>query len=250
MLEPGPWPQMKPTSSPSGSSLSVIDWISVAWSAAGHVGAADRAVEQHVADMGEAHVLVEEHHAARRMAGAMQDVEGQLADRDLVAFVEPAVRREIAHAGHAEARAARHHIVEQELVGDMRALDRHLQRVAQFGGAADMVDMAMGQPDLFDRDIGLLDRRLDLRHVAAGIDHHGLLGGLAPQQRAVLLEQGHRDDGGAGFRLGFGLSVCVMAAQCRFLARRQGENMRLAIAGRRRSTTSALRSLASAGRRL
>ena len=30
------------------------------------------------------------------MAGAMQDVEGQLADRDLVAFIEPAVRREIA----------------------------------------------------------------------------------------------------------------------------------------------------------
>ena len=30
MLEPGPWPQMKPTSSPSGNSLSVIDLISVA----------------------------------------------------------------------------------------------------------------------------------------------------------------------------------------------------------------------------
>ena len=30
MLDPGPWPQMKPTSSPSGSSLSTIDLISVA----------------------------------------------------------------------------------------------------------------------------------------------------------------------------------------------------------------------------
>jgi DNA-binding HxlR family transcriptional regulator len=30
MLEPGPWPQMKPISSPSGNSLSLIDWISVA----------------------------------------------------------------------------------------------------------------------------------------------------------------------------------------------------------------------------
>ncbi len=30
MLEPGPWPQMKPTSSPSGSSLSLIDLIRVA----------------------------------------------------------------------------------------------------------------------------------------------------------------------------------------------------------------------------
>ena len=123
MLEPAPWPQMKPTSSPSGSSfvLDRIDQRGVI--AAGQIGAPDRAVEQDVADMGEAQFLVEEHHAARRMAGAMQDVEGQIADRDLIAFVEPAVGPEIAHAGHAEARAARDDIVEQELVGDMRALD-------------------------------------------------------------------------------------------------------------------------------
>ena len=38
------------------------------------------------------------------------------------------------------------------------------------------------------------------RNIAAGIDHHGILGGFAPQQRAVLSEQRHRDDGGAGFR--------------------------------------------------
>src|SRR3954468_17940607 len=69
---------------------------------AGQVGTADRAVEQHVADMGEAQVLVEEHHAARRMAGAMENVEGQFADADLLAFVEPAVGCKIAHAGDAE----------------------------------------------------------------------------------------------------------------------------------------------------
>src|SRR5258706_4964698 len=53
--------------------------------AAGNVAAADRTVEQHVADMGKAHFITEIHHAAGRMAGAMQDVEGQLADRDLIA---------------------------------------------------------------------------------------------------------------------------------------------------------------------
>src|SRR3954453_15328503 len=66
--------------------------------AAGQVGAADRAVEQYVADMGEAHFLIEEHHAPRRMAGAMENVEGEFADLDLLAFVEPAVGNEIAHA--------------------------------------------------------------------------------------------------------------------------------------------------------
>src|SRR6202034_1224628 len=48
------------------------------------------------------------------------------------------VRREVAHTGHAESRAARHHIVEQEFVCDMRTFDRHLKRVAQLGSAADM----------------------------------------------------------------------------------------------------------------
>src|ERR1700733_12682747 len=77
--------------------------------AAGKVGSSDRAVEQHVADMRKAHLLVEEHHAAGRMARTMQDVEAQFADRGLVAFSEPAVRREIAHASHAETGAARYH---------------------------------------------------------------------------------------------------------------------------------------------
>ena len=158
MLEPAPWPQMKPTSSPSGSSFSLIELISVGVAAAGQIGRPDRTVEQHVADMGEAQFLVEEHHATWRMAGAVQDVKGQFADRDLIALVEPAVGAEIAHAGHAETLAARDDIVEQVFVGDMRAFDLHLQRVAQIGGAADMVDMAVREPDLLDRDAGLLDR--------------------------------------------------------------------------------------------
>jgi len=39
------------------------------------------------------------------MARAMQDVEGERADPDLLAFFEPAVRREIAYAAHPELRA-------------------------------------------------------------------------------------------------------------------------------------------------
>src|SRR5882724_8242188 len=100
--------------------------------------------------MGEAQFLVVEHYAARRMPGAVQDVEGQIADRDLVALVEPAVGSEIAHACYAEALAARDDIIEQIFVGDVRPFDLHTQRVAQLGSTSDMVDMAVGQPDLFD----------------------------------------------------------------------------------------------------
>src|SRR5215468_7252649 len=83
--------------------LDRTDQLGVA--AAGQIGAADRAGEQDVADMGETQLVAEEHDRARRMAGAVIDVEGEIADLDLLAFVEPAVRSEIAHAGHAEARA-------------------------------------------------------------------------------------------------------------------------------------------------
>src|SRR5438046_7531803 len=74
------------------------------------------------------------------MAGAMKNVEGELADRNLLALVEPAVGPEIAHAGHAEALAAGDHVLEQIFVGDMRPLDFHTQRVAQLGGAAELRD--------------------------------------------------------------------------------------------------------------
>src|SRR5437879_11212249 len=101
------------------------------------------------------------------MAGAVEDVEGELADLDLLALVEPAVGPEIAHAGDAEARARGDDIIEQIFVGDVRALDLHAERVAQFSGAADMIDMAVRDPDLLHGDAGLLDRLQNLRHVAA-----------------------------------------------------------------------------------
>ncbi len=137
----------------------------------------------------------------------MQDVETELADLDLIAFLEPAVGREIAHAGHAEPRAAGHDIVEQKLVGDMRTFDRHFQRVAQIRGAADMVNMAMGQPDFFHGDAGLLDRGQNLGNVAAGIDHDRLFGRLVPDNGAILLERRHRNDNRAGLCLGVGFVI-------------------------------------------
>jgi hypothetical protein len=70
-----------------------------------------------------------------------------------------------------------------------------------------MVDMAVRQPDLFDRDAGLLDRFQNLGNVPAGIDHHGLLGRLVPDDGAVLLEQRHRHDHRAGLRLGLGFVI-------------------------------------------
>ena len=62
-----------------------------------------------------------------------------------------------------------------------------------------MIDVAVGQPDFIDRDASLSDRMLDVRQIAAGINDHGTLRGLAPQQGTVLLEGRNRNDDGLGF---------------------------------------------------
>ena len=89
------------TSSPSGQSFLVIESISCCEIAAREVGAADGALEQHVADLGEPRLAVEEDHMAGRVAGAVVDLELGLAEGHRVAVVEPAVGREAPRLGHA-----------------------------------------------------------------------------------------------------------------------------------------------------
>ena len=81
----------------------------------------------------------------------------------------------------------------------MGPLDRCLEARFQVCGATDVIDMAVGQPDFVDRDASLSDGAIDLRQVATRIDDHGALCGFAPQQCAILLEGGDRDDDGIGF---------------------------------------------------
>lgn len=81
----------------------------------------------------------------------------------------------------------------------MRAFDRHGQILLQLGRAAGVVDVAVREQDLLDRDAGLGDGGPDAVEVAAGIDDGGALRVLVPQQRAVLLERGDGDDRGLGF---------------------------------------------------
>jgi len=221
MLEPAPWPQMKPTSSPSGSSLSVIDLI--AWRGCRRGGRLrpTETVEQHVADMGKAHFLVEEHHAAGRMTGAVQDVEGQRADRNLIAFVEASdPPREIAHAGHAEPRAAGDGVVEQMFIGDVRAFDRHFQRIAQFGGRRRHGRYGHGSARIFSTDTWVCLIAREFRDVAAGVDHHGLFGGFRTQITVqFLLKQrtGTMIAPALAFGLGFGLGLLCHVSTSNFL---------------------------------
>ena len=52
----------------------------------------------------------------------------------------------------------------------MRTFDRDAELVRELGGAAGMIDMAVGEQDLLDRDPRLVDRLEDRVDIAARID--------------------------------------------------------------------------------
>ncbi len=64
----------------------------------------------------------------------------------------------------------------------------------QFGGAAAVIDVAVGEQDLFQRGAAALDHLEQLLEVAAGIDQRGAAGGLAHDERTVLLERSDGND--------------------------------------------------------
>ena len=127
--------------------------------AAGNVASADRALEQHVAHMGEALLRVEEGDAARRMARAMKDVEGELAEATRSpslsqrsganrAFVHAVFRAAFRPGFRRRTSAVRTRICTLSA----RAIPRRRR----------LIDMAVGQPDfltatpacLIARDVG------------------------------------------------------------------------------------------------
>ena len=86
---------------------------------------------------------------------------------------------------------------EQELLGAVRPLDRDAEFLPQLGGAAGMVDVAMGEPDFFHRHLGFGDRLAQARKSPPGSMTTARRVCRAPHQRAVLLKGGDRNDRGA-----------------------------------------------------
>ena len=197
MLPPWPWPHRKPTSSPSGNSFSRIEESSASWSPAGQVGAANGAAEKDVADNGEAGLLVEEDHRAGAVAGAEEDLEFVPGDRDRIAFLEPPVGGAAAGALEAERLRLLVEPLQHLLVGLVRTDDVDAEMLFQFLRAGGMVDMAVGQQNLFNRHADLFDGIADAVDLSARIDDDAALGIIVPQKRAVLLELGDDDDSGA-----------------------------------------------------
>ncbi len=102
----------------------------------------------------------------RGVAGAVDDVQCQLADGHRVAVDQPAIGLE-RRAGQAPARAIGLQPVDPEAIVLMRALDRQAKLLRKHAGLAAMVDMTVRHENLLERDALALDGLLEARQIAA-----------------------------------------------------------------------------------
>ena len=112
----------------------------------------------------------------------------------------------------------------------MRPLDRRAGLARQFGGGADVIDMAVREQDLFDRRAGFGERGLDARQVAAGVHDRRAIGFRADDDRAILFERGdghdcelegrHEDPSGWTARIASGMRAVTTKGAPTLAARR------------------------------
>src|SRR5690606_3925738 len=136
---------------------------------------------------------------AGRVAGAVADAEAELADRHFVLVLEPAVGLE-RDSANAPAAAVVVEPRDPEAVGFVRAFDGNAELLCELARLSSMIDVAVREQDLLDRNPRLLGRCLELRQVAAGVDEGGAVGLRAPQQGAILLQRRNRRDRGLEWR--------------------------------------------------
>ena len=154
--------------------------------AAREIRSADRSLENHITDGGELRRLVEEDDVSRRVPRAVAHGQCLLTDGDGVMTVEPAIGCE--GTGVDAVFFARFlYLINPELIFRMRPFDGKVEAFREFGDAAGMIDMSMGNEDFLQRHAVLFDRAQDVVQIAAGIDHRRLVRFGAPQDGAVLL---------------------------------------------------------------
>ena len=149
----------------------------------------------HLRCEGEARLAMEEHHMAGCMARGVDHLEGLLPEAHGVAIDQPAIGLEGGERRKAESMPLAGQLVDPELVVDVRALERHAMAFREFGRLAAMVDVAVGEEDLLQPHTELAQGVIDLIEITARIEGRGRAAARAHQQRAVLLEGGHRHDG-------------------------------------------------------
>ncbi len=159
--------------------------------AAGEVGASDAAGKEHVADEGAGGLWRVEDDVPGGVPRGVVHGDGAVAESEGVAFAQPARGGEgLGGFFKAEGGGLLREGVEPERIGFVRADDRDAECVCQRAGAAHMVDVSVGEPDVARCDAEFVQRRFNARGFAARVNDGGLFGFAAPDDGAVLLERG------------------------------------------------------------
>ncbi len=162
--------------------------------AARKVGSADGAGEQHVADEAELLCSAEKHHMPRRVPRAVKDLERFEADLHLVALLQPAVWLKCLYLREAEIAGLGRQLLDPVAVAFVRTFDRQTELSGEFCSGTGVIDMGVSQQDLCQLYSVLLYAGKDFIQIATRIDDRPLHGFSTPDDRAVLLKSGNRND--------------------------------------------------------
>jgi hypothetical protein len=161
--------------------------------AAGEVGAADGAGEEGVSGEEEGLVGKVEADAALGVAGGVEDGAAEAGDGDEFAVVEGVVGGGDLGGGDAEpAGLDVHHFYQREIV--LIVEDGGSGEALEALGSGDVVDVGVGDDDLLDGEVVLVEDGDDAGDLVAGVDDDGFERGLVAEDGAVALQGADGED--------------------------------------------------------
>ena len=158
------------------------------------IGSTDRSGKQHIADERQSGDRIEERNMPRRMPRTKEHIKTNVANLNPIALLQPARRDKGTTAREPEHLGLPRHTFDPEAIINMRAFDRHGESFRQLRSPARVIDVPMRYEDSLDRNLSLSDERQQPIDIATGVNNRGALCLVTPQQSAVLLKRGHRDD--------------------------------------------------------
>jgi len=106
---------------------------------------------------------------------------------------EAGVGRSNFRGGNAEPACLKiHHLDQRQIV--LVVEDRRSGKAFEALGSGDVIDVGVGNDDLLDGELVLIEQSDDAGDVVAGIDYDGFAGGFIAENGAVALERADSED--------------------------------------------------------
>src|SRR5690606_36134595 len=159
--------------------------------AARKIRTVDRALKENIAHNRKARRLMEEHHMAGRVAGAVAHIKREAGTLHRIAVFQPAVWQKRPDCAEAIFRGLIRQGFNQEQVFLMRSLDRNAKFLREIARRCGMIEMPMRKQNSLDGNASLLGSLPDARQIAARIADGAAHIFIVPDERAVLLKRGN-----------------------------------------------------------